>query len=290
MGQSDRISGHTKTIGLIGTPVEHSMSPAMHNTSFEHLGIDYVYLAYEVPEEAQLEWAIKGMRAMGFAGCNVTMPYKTKVGKFLDELSPAAEIMGAVNTVVFKEEKAIGHNTDGAGFMRNVSEAGVEVTGKKMTLVGAGGAGSAIFTQAALDGVSEIDVFNIKDSFFERTQSKVEKLVEYTGCKIRLINLDDKESLRQSVSESVLFVNATRIGMPDTPDQSTLPKEYMVEGLAVADTVYEPRKTKLILDAESLGLKTLPGLGMLLRQACIGEEIWTGASMPTDLIEEKYFN
>lgn len=290
MGEIDHISGHTKTIAVVGTPIKHSLSPAMHNTSFTHLGIDCVFLAYDVADEKDLEAAIRGMNALGFIGCNITMPYKTKVLQYLDELSPAAEIMGAVNTVVFKEGKAIGHNTDGAGFMKNVRDSGVDVIGKKITLVGAGGAGSAIYTQAALDGVSEIDVFNRKDAFFEQTKQKIVSLADRTGCKMKLIDLDDQDALRDSVAQSVLFVNATRVGMPDTPNQSTLNPEFMVEGLAVADTVYEPRKTKLIKDADSRGLITIPGLGMLLSQAAIGEEIWVNAKMPIKLIEDKFFN
>lgn len=289
MGETDRISGRTKTIAVVGSPIEHSLSPAMHNTAFEHLGIDCVFLAYDVPDEDDLEAAVKGMQALGFVGCNITMPYKTKVLPFLDELSPAAEIMGAVNTVVFKDGKSIGHNTDGAGFMRNIKNAGVDIIGKKITIVGAGGAASAIFTQAALDGVAEISVFNRKDAFFEATEKKIASIAERTGCKMELIPLDEQEKLRESVAESVLFVNATRVGMPDMADQSTLDPNFMVDGLAVADTVYEPRKTKLIKDAEAKGLITVPGLGMLLQQASIGEEIWVEAEMPTDLIEEKFF-
>ena len=289
MGETDRISGRTKTIAVVGSPIEHSLSPAMHNTAFEHLGIDCVFLAYDVPDEDDLEAAVKGMQALGFVGCNITMPYKTKVLPFLDELSPAAEIMGAVNTVVFKDGKSIGHNTDGAGFMRNIKNAGVDIIGKKITIVGAGGAASAIFTQAALDGIAEISVFNRKDAFFEATEKKIASIAERTGCKMELIPLDEQEKLRESVAESVLFVNATRVGMPDMADQSTLDPNFMVDGLAVADTVYEPRKTKLIKDAEAKGLITVPGLGMLLQQASIGEEIWVEAEMPTDLIEEKFF-
>lgn len=289
MREKDRISGHTKTIAVVGTPIEHSLSPAMHNTAFEYLGIDCVFLAFDVAEEKDLEAAIDGMNALGFVGCNITMPYKTKVLRYLDELSPAAEIMGAVNTVVFEDGKAIGHNTDGAGFMRNVANSGVDIIGKKITLVGAGGAGSAIFTQAALDGVAEIDIFNRKDAFFEQTSKKIASLANRTGCKMKLIDLNDQGTLRKSVSESALFVNATRVGMPDMPDQSTLNPEFMVEGLAVADTVYEPRKTKLIRDAEEKGLVTIIGLGMLLSQAAIGEELWVDAKMPIDLIEEKFF-
>ena len=227
---------------------------------------------------------------MGFVGYNVTMPHKTFIPKYLDELSDAAELMGAVNTVAIKQGKAIGHNTDGAGFMRNLKENGVDVIGKKITIVGAGGAGSAIYTQAALDGVDAIDVYNIKDKFFDATAERVAEVAEKTGCKMRLIDLEDKESLKQSIAESALFVNATRVGMGDLADQSVILPDYLVDGIAVADTVYEPRKTKLLKDAEARGLKAISGLGMLLWQAAIAEDIWVGKEMPTKFIEEEFFN
>lgn len=290
MGQTDRISGHTKLITLIGKPVEHSMSPAMHNASFEYLGEDYVYLATEIDSPDDLYKAIQGMKVMGFAGCNVTMPYKRAIIPYLDELSPAAELMGAANTVVFEEGKAVGHNTDGAGFMRNLKESNIDIIGKKITLVGVGGAGSAIYTQAALDGVAAIDIYNSKDAFFDVAAERIADIAQRTGCAIRLIDLDNKEALKRSIEESALFINATRVGMGDLAGQSVIPKEYLVDGLAVADTVYDPRKTQLILDAEERGLKTAPGLGMLLWQAAIAEDIWVGKEMPTELVQEKFFD
>ncbi|MGI6104962.1 MAG: shikimate dehydrogenase [Raoultibacter sp.] len=289
MGEKERISGHTQTIGLIGSPVEHSMSPGMHNAAFEKLGLDYVYLVYDVVPE-QLATVVPAMTTMGFAGFNVTMPCKTHVLEFLDELSPAAELMGAVNTVVVKDGRSTGHNTDGAGFMRNLKEHGVDVIGKKITQVGAGGAGSAIFCQAALDGVAEIDVYNMKDDFFDATEKRVAEISEKTGCKIRLFDLADKEAMKQSVSESVLFINATRVGMAPMEDQSPLPAEFMHDGLALADTVYAPRETLLLKTGKERGLKIVPGLGMLLWQAAIGEKLWTGQEMPVSYIEEKFFS
>lgn len=290
MSETDRISGHTKTIALIGTPVEHSLSPAMHNTAFEHNGLDYAYLAYDIASPEKVPAAIEGMKVMGFKGANVTMPYKTTTVQYMDELSPAAELMQAVNTIVFEDGMAIGHNTDGAGFVRNIENHGIDYKGKQVTIVGAGGAGSAIFTQLALDGAGTINVFNRKDDFFEATAARLSKLGEKTGCAITLHDLNDSDALQQSVADSVLFINATRVGMGSLADQSVLDPQYMHEGLAVADTVYDPRETKLIKDAKAKGLVTAPGLGMLLSQAAIGEELWTGEAMPVDLIEEKFFN
>lgn len=289
MGHAPSITGHTKAIGLIGTPIAHSLSPALHTASFAQMGVDCVYLAFDVQPE-QLEAAVRGMRELGFVGFNVTMPHKTVVARHLDELSDAAELMGAVNCVELAGGKAIGHNTDGAGFMRNLEENGVEVAGKKMTVVGAGGAGSAVFTQAALDGVAAIDVFNVRDPFFEGARERIARVSERTGCAMTLHDLGDASALRASVAESALFVNASRAGMAPLDDQCVLPEEFLHDGLVVADTVYNPRVTKLLAMAKDHGLKTVSGLGMMMWQAAIGEEIWTGKRMDIDFIEGLFFS
>lgn len=284
----EQISGHTQTTALIGSPVEHSLSPAMHTTSFQELGIDAVYLAYDVAVDG-LEAAVAGMTALGFAGYSVTMPLKTAIPPLLDELTDAAALMGAVNCVAVKDGRTVGHNTDGAGFMRNVREHGVDIIGKKITLVGAGGAGSAIYTQAALDGVAAIDVYNMRDAFFDATAERIQRVANQTSCALRLIDLADQDALRASIAESALVVNATRVGMGDLADQTAIPADFLVPGVAVADTVYSPRETTLLKMAKARGLKTIGGLGMLLWQAAIAEDIWFGREMPTALIEEKFF-
>ena len=283
------ISGCTKTICLIGSPVEHSLSPAMHTFSFEQLGVDCVYLAYNVEPE-QLEAAANGMKELGFLGYNVTMPHKRVVSRYLDEVSPAAELMGAINTVAIKDGKAIGYNTDGAGFMRNVKENGVDVVGKKITIMGAGGAAMAIYTQAALDGVAAIDVYKRKNDSFDAAAEHIAGIADKTGCAMRLIDIDDKEAMKVSIAESVLLINATNVGMGDLEGQSVVPAEFLVDGLVVADVIYVPRKTKLLEDAGAKGLKTINGLGMLLWQAAIAEDIWVGKEMPTKLVQDKFFD
>lgn len=283
------ISGCTKTICLIGSPVEHSLSPAMHTFSFEQLGVDCVYLAYNV-EPDQLEAAVNGMKELGFLGYNVTMPHNTYISRYMDEVSPAAELMGAINTVVIKDGKAIGHNTDGAGFMRNIKENGVDVVGKKVTVMGAGGAAMAIYTQAALDGVAAIDVYKRKNDSYDAAAEHIAHIAEKTGCNIRLVDMADKDAMKASIAESVLLINATNVGMGDLEGISVVPAELLVEGLVVADVIYVPRKTKLLEDAEAKGLKTINGLGMLLWQAAIAEDIWVGKEMPTELVQEKFFD
>ena len=156
---AERITGHTELIGLFAYPIRHSNSPAMHNEAFAYLGLDYAYLAFEV-DNSTLEDAIRGFRAMKLVGANVSMPNKTVVGKYLDKLSPAAELCGAVNTIVNENGVLTGHITDGIGFMQALKDNDIDVIGKKMTIVGAGGAATAVEIQAALDGVKEISIFN----------------------------------------------------------------------------------------------------------------------------------
>ena len=288
MSDMPKISGTTKLVGLLGSPVTQSMSPAMHTASFAKMGIDAVYLGFDVQPE-QLESVVKGFAEAGVTGYNVTMPCKTKVLPYLDELTPVAELMGAVNTVVIKDGKSIGDNTDGAGFVRNMQLHGFEPEGKVITVAGAGGAGSAVFTQLALDGVVAINIFNRHDDFWDVTQKKIMELSSKTGVPMVLGDLDDKELLARAIKNSDLFVNATRVGMAPIEDECVIDEDMLHEGLFVADTVYEPRETKLIRMAKEHNLQTAPGLGMLLQQAALGEKIWFDVDMPTDYIEEEFF-
>lgn len=288
MSDMPKISGTTKLVGLLGSPVTQSMSPAMHTASFAKMGIDAVYLGFDVQPE-QLESVVKGFAEAGVTGYNVTMPCKTKVLPYLDELTPVAELMGAVNTVVIKNGKSIGDNTDGAGFVRNMKLHGFEPEGKVITVAGAGGAGSAVFTQLALDGVVAINIFNRHDDFWDVTQKKIMELSSKTGVPMVLGDLDDKELLARAIKNSDLFVNATRVGMAPIEDECVIDEDMLHEGLFVADTVYEPRETKLIRMAKEHNLQTAPGLGMLLQQAALGEKIWFDVDMPTDYIEEEFF-
>lgn len=288
MGVEINISGKTKLVGLVGSPVAHSMSPVMHTDSFQKCGIDAVYVAFDVTPD-KLGEVVKGLADIGAVGYNVTMPCKTVVGQYLDELSPAAELMGAVNTVVIKDGKSIGHNTDGAGFVENLRHHGYEPAGKVVTIVGAGGAGSAIFTQLALDGVAAINIFNLKDDFWDATKDRVVELSHKTGVPMVLNDLEDKDLLRRCVSNSSLFINATRVGMPPLDDQCTLEEDMLHDNLFVADTVYDPRETKLIKMAKAHGLETAPGIEMLLQQAALGEKLWFDIDMPVDYIEKTYF-
>lgn len=283
---AERITGHTELIGLIATPIRHSKSPTMHNEAFAKLGLDYAYLAFEVGTE-QLEDAVKGFKALGVRGYNVSMPNKTVIGKYLDKLSPAAELCGAVNTVVNDNGVLTGNITDGIGYMRSLKDKGFDVIGKKMTIVGAGGAATAIEIQAALDGVKEISIFNRKDEFWDRAVQNVKNINEKTNCKATLFDMDDKEALRREIADSYLFANATGVGMKPLEGQMVIPDaSYLRPNLIVTDVVYMPTKTKLLEVAEEVGCPCMNGLGMMLYQGAAAFKMWTGEDMPIAYMKE----
>ena len=283
---AERITGHRELIGLIATPIRHSSSPTMHNEAFAKLGLDYAYLAFEVGTE-ELEDAIKGFRAMKVRGSNVSMPNKTVVHKYLDKLSPAAELCGAVNTIVNDNGVLTGHITDGIGCMSALKDAGVDIIGKKITIVGAGGAATAIQVQAALDGVAEISIFNKKDKFFENAEKTVEKLNSKTNCKVSLYDLDDLNKLKEEIASSVLLINATGVGMKPLEGITYIPDtSFFRPELVVLDIVYAPRETALLKLAKSAGCRTMNGLGMMLFQGAAAFKMWTGKDMPIDYMKE----
>lgn len=287
MQHSGRISGATKLIGLIGSPVQNSGSPKIHNAVFEHLGLDYAYIAFDVDND-RLEDTVRGMAAMGFLGYNVTTPCKTFVLPFLDEVSEAAEIMGAVNTVVIQDGRSLGDNADGAAFMRNLVLNGVDIRGKKITVMGAGGAGSALATQAALDGVAEIDLFNRKDEFFTGAEELIERLKDHSPCKVVLYDLEDEEQLRTSIDDSMLLVNATSVGTPEVPG-CLVSQDMLHKDLIMADVVYVPRDTQFVELGHANGNKVIDGSGMFMQQAAIGERLWIGREMPLDYVKDTFF-
>lgn len=285
-----QITGHTKLTGLLGSPVAHSISPMMHNESFRLLGLDYVYLCFDV-DDKNLETVVNGLRYMDVKGFNCTMPVKNRMAELADELSPAAKMIGAVNTVQNENGKLIGHNTDGIGYMQSVKDAGFDITGKTMTLLGAGGAASSIFVQAALDGVSNIHVFSIKDKFWERAERMVDMVNANTNCSATLYELGNDSVLGASIAQSDILTNATSVGMaPNTNNCIINDKHMLRENLIVSDVIYNPMETKLLQMAKEQGCPTFNGLYMLLYQGAEAFKIWTGADMPVKEIKAKYFS
>lgn len=282
-----RISGHTKLLALIGSPVEHSGSPAMYNYSFEKLGLDYAYVAFDVTEDG-VKQALDAMRLFDMRGMNVTMPDKVEAARHMDELSPAAQIIGAVNTIVNENGKLTGYMTDGEGFVNNLKDYGVSIVGKKMTIAGGGGAATAIQVQCALDGAKEITIFNKKDGFFERTLATAEKIRNAVpDCIVNVYDIDEVERFNEEIRRSDIFVNATIVGMKPMEDQSVI-KDLSVlhSDLVVADIVYNPEETKLMKDAKAAGCKVVGGKGMLIWQGASAFQLYTGHEMPVEGVKE----
>ena len=287
---SNQITGHTGLMCLLGSPCKHSISPMMHNKAFEALELDYRYLAFEV-DETTLKTAVEGLKALGARGFNLTMPCKNQMVSLCDELSPAAKLIGAVNTVVNNNGILTGHNTDGIGYMQSVKDAGFDIIGKKMTLLGAGGAATAILVQAALDGVSEISVFLRKTSrFYERAEITAKALMEETNCKIKLCDFNDPELLCHELADSAILVNGTSIGMAPDVDACPIPcADVLPNGIIVSDIIYNPKETKLLTMAREKGLPYFNGTYMLLYQGAEAFRLWTGCEMPIELIKNSFF-
>lgn len=283
------ITGRTKLTGLLGSPVEHSISPMMHNEAFRQLGLDYAYLAFDVGTD-KLEVAVEGLKALGVRGFNLTMPDKNLMCELADELSPAAKIIGAVNTIVNNNGVLKGYTTDGIGFMRSVKEAGKDIIGKKMTLLGAGGASASIMVQAALDGVAEISVFNRQGKFYERAERIIDVLQAETDCKLNLYDFTDQAILKREILESEILVNGTSVGMAPDIDKCIITDDSVFhKDLYVYDAIYNPEETMLLKKAKAAGCETQNGLNMLLYQGAAAFELWTGKEMPVDIIKQKYF-
>lgn len=283
------ITGRTRLACLLGNPVAHSISPAMHNEAFQQLEIDCRYLAFPVGTE-DLPEVVDALRKMNVLGFNLTMPNKNKICELCDILTPAVEIGGAANTVVNRDGQLTAYTTDGTGFMDACRYAGFDILGKKMTLLGAGGAAKAILIQAALDGVSEISVFSRRNSSWEEAEQVIGRLRERTSCCIRHFDYEDPKVLKAEIGSSAILVNGTSVGMAPDTDACVIPDEsYFHKDLMVYDIIYNPRVTKLMKMAESCGCRVLNGLSMLLYQGAAAFEIWTGEKMPVDLIREKYF-
>ncbi len=286
-----RISGKTGLLGLIGSPVGHSGSPAMYNYCFEKLGLDYAYLAFDIKVD-EVEKAIEAIKTFRMRGCNVTMPCKNETVKYMDELSPAARIIGAVNTIVNEDGRLIGHITDGKGFVDNLRDHGVEIAGKKIIVCGGGGAAAAIQVQCALEGAREISVFNIKDAFFERTLQLTEKIrQEKPECIVNVYDIADIEKMREEIASSDILANATIVGMKPMDNESVVKDVTMYRpGLVVVDAVYNPKETKMLREAKAAGCTCIDGQGMLVWQGAEAFKLYTGQEMPVQEVKELFFS
>lgn len=271
-----RITSQTKTIGLIGHPIAHSRSPDMHNAALKHFGLPYVYLAYDIPPE-QFATAINGMKTLGFIGWNVTIPHKVRMMDYLDELDLGAIEIDAVNTVVKRGEKWVGFNTDGIGYLRSLrEEIAIDLKGKRVVLLGAGGAARAVGYTLATSGVEQLVIAN-------RTLSKAEQLAKHlekhTKTDVRPI-----QDCKQAIQKASLVVNTTSVGMHPNTEEIPIDPTWLHPDLVASDLIYEPRQTAFLKAASSIGAKTHNGLGMLVHQAACAFELWLDQKAPVALM------
>ncbi|MGM0501808.1 MAG: shikimate dehydrogenase [Bacillota bacterium] len=267
----------TKVTGIFGYPVEHSLSPQMHNQAFAALKLNYNYLPFAV-EPDNLGQAVEGIRALNIKGVNVTIPHKQKVIPYLDQLTEEAELIGAVNTIENQAGTLIGHNTDGRGFIRSLKEESDFVAaGKQAVIIGAGGAARAIAFQLALEGLNKL---MITDLDFEKAENLSTEIEEQLDLSVTAIK---QQQLVEVMSDTDLVVDATPVGMhPNVDVDPVVEAELLHQEMIVYDLVYNPRETVLLKAAEQVGAEGISGLGMLLYQGVIAFEIWTGKEAPVE--------
>jgi len=273
-----RISGRTRLCAVIGDPIEHSLSPCIHNAAFRHLGLDYVYVAFRVRID-ELGEAISGMRALGIRGLNVTMPHKIRVIDYLDRLDENARNVGAVNTILNEDGFLIGYDTDGVGALNSIRTVTEDLEGKKLVVLGAGGASRAIsFTLASEAG--ELVILNRTVS---RARELAERINRATGRGVRWGELS-RQTLERELEDADILINATSVGMHPNSNETPVDKELLRPDLTVFDLVYNPLETRLLREARNVGAKTIDGLTMLVHQGAASFKIWTGIEPPIDLM------
>lgn len=273
------INAHTQFCGVIGNPVEHSLSPAIHNAAFQKLGLNFVYLAFRVEAIGE---AIKGLRALGgFRGASVTIPHKVSAVPFLDDVEPTAVQIGAINTIVAADGKLAGYNTDATGALRALREGGARLENETVVMLGSGGAARAIaFALAAESGISRLNLLGIEER--ERMALAVD-LRTKTALKVVDAHLDEAR-LKDALPDARVLIHCTPIGMAPKIGKSCVPAMLLHRELTVMDIVYNPKDTQLLMDARAAGCRTIAGLEMFLHQAGAQFELWTNKPAPTGVM------
>jgi shikimate dehydrogenase len=273
------INARTQFCGVIGNPVGHSLSPAIHNAAFHELGLNFVYLAWKVE---MIGDAIKGLRALGnFRGASVTIPYKVAAVPFLDHVEMTAQRIGAINTIVAENGELTGYNTDATGALRALREGGAELKGRRIVVLGSGGAARAIaFALAVESGVEQLTLLGIDD--FERA-GLAQDIRSHSALKVEELHLDEP-TLRRVLPDAQVLIHCTSVGMAPKADATCVPASLLHADLAVMDIVYNPLETRLLKDAKRAGCRTIPGLEMFLNQAVTQFELWTNQPAPGDVM------
>ena len=274
------ITTETQLCGVLGNPVHHSLSPAIHNAAFRHLGLNFVYLAFPVKED--VEGAVRGIRALGnMRGFSVTIPHKVAVIPYLDEVEATARHIGSVNTIIKDQDKLIGFNTDATGALRALRQAETRLEGERVLLLGSGGAARAIAFGLAVEGEIEgLTVLGIDDA--ERT-SLAKDLLERTSVSVNEAPLT-QETLANGIADSQVLIHCTPIGMHPNVHETCVKKSLLKPELAVMDIVYNPLETQLLREAREVGCRTIRGVEMFVNQAVGQFEQWTGQTAPIDVM------
>ncbi len=279
--ESSVVSGKTRVCGIIGDPIEHTMSPVMHNAAFQELGIDYVYIPLRVRQE-DVGNAVASMKALNIRGLNVTIPHKMAVIPFLDRLDPLAETIGAVNTIVNEDGILTGYNTDATGFLQALLEKEVEPKGKNIIVLGAGGAAKGISFILAERGASLV----ILNRHLTRARDLTHRISQVFKNQVKALALNE-ENLSKVLDRADVLINTTSVGMIPDMDITPVPARLLKPGLIVFDIVYNPLKTRLLKESEAIGGKTISGIEMLVWQGALAFEKWTGRKAPINLMREE---
>lgn len=276
-----QITGKTRLVGVMGDPIEHSVSPPMHNAAFRSLGLDFAYVPFRV-KKADLVPAVEAIRALSIRGLNVTIPHKVRIIPLLDKVDPLAQEIGAVNVVVNERGILTGYNTDAEGFLKVLLEQDIEPKGKNVVIIGAGGAARAIAFVLAVRGA----YLTILNRTFSSATTCAADVSRNAGNRIEALVLDS-HNLSASLKKADIVVNATNVGMFPQADETLVPGGLMQPDLIVADIVYNPLKTRLLREAEKAGARTINGLEMLIWQGALAFEKWTGEKAPLNIMRKE---
>jgi len=281
MPQKNSITAHTEILCVIGHPIEHSMSPTMHNAAIQELGIDFVYVAYDIHPD-NLEKAVQGFRALDIKGINVTLPHKETIMKYLDEIDPIAEKMGAINTIKNEDGYLKGRNTDADGAKKSLLDAGCKISGKKILMLGSGGVARALCYILS----EEAEKIVLTDIIEERAINLAKEVKDKMNAEV-IGKLSSETNVKEEIKDTDILINATPLGMYPKDNASPISKELLHSNLFVFDVVYNPLETKLMREAAEIGCKTLGGLDMLVNQGVLAFEWWTGKSPNSALMKNK---
>ncbi|MDQ8079422.1 quinate/shikimate dehydrogenase [Escherichia coli] len=277
------VTAKYELIGLMAYPIRHSLSPEMQNKALEKAGLPFTYMAFEVDNDS-FPGAIEGLKALKMRGTGVSMPNKQLACEYVDELTPAAKLVGAINTIVNDDGYLRGYNTDGTGHIR---ESGFDIKGKTMVLLGAGGASTAIGAQGAIEGLKEIKLFNRRDEFFDKALTFAQRVNENTDCVVTVTDLADQQAFAEALASADILTNGTKVGMKPLENESLVNDISLLHPeLLVTECVYNPHMTKLLQQAQQAGCKTIDGYGMLLWQGAEQFTLWTGKDFPLEYVKQ----